>query len=59
MSGLPAWQERTLRHIARCTCCGTWQVISDAELALREADLLPPLDVCEHLEDYLGRDVTA
>jgi hypothetical protein len=46
-------------HIARCTCCGSWEVISDAELKMRAADALPPLTHCQHLDPYLAQQGVA
>ena len=54
-SGLTAEQLWTHEHIARCTCCGSWEVITEMEKNLRAAGLMPLADECEHLNKPLAQ----
>ena len=54
MSGLTSRQQWRHDHIARCTCCGSWEIVTDIELRMRAAELWPQLDHCEHLDPGLA-----
>lgn len=49
MTGLTSRQAWTHDHIHRCLTCGAWEVITDAEKRMRQADLMSTPDVCQHL----------
>lgn len=46
---LEPWREDILRRIRRCPTCGAWEVITQAEKRIRQADLMPTPTVCHHL----------
>jgi hypothetical protein len=46
-------------HIARCTCCGAWEIITEIELNMRAAELMPPATDCEHLNPNLNREAAS
>jgi hypothetical protein len=58
MNGLTSRQLWTHDHLARCSCCGAWEVITDAELHLRANNHMPALTHCDHLDPHLTRQET-
>ena len=51
MSGLTSRQQWDHDHIARCTGCGAWEIVTDIELRMRAAEQWPdPVGPCEHIE---------
>jgi len=51
MSGLTTRQQWAHDHIARCPCCGSWELITETERAMRELNLNPR--TCHHIETAL------
>ena len=57
MSGLTSRQQWGLEHITRCPCCGTWELITEREQAMRDLGLNPA--TCHHITDALTRQDNA
>ncbi len=59
MSGLTSKQKWTHDHLARCTCCGSWEIVTDAEMKMRAASLMPDQTSCTHLDPFLAQQESA
>ena len=45
-------------HITRCTCCGSWEIVGNAELKMRSSGMLPLATSYSHLEPFIARNET-